>query len=186
VFVQEYVSDLIPNAAQAAIRAGYSAKCARQIGHVLLKQPGVKAAIEAAQKAQYKRIHMTKEAVLAGLAEIASVDVRDLFNEDGELLPLKEIPPGVRRAIAGIDVEELFEGRGESRKKVGRARKIKLWDKVRALEMLAKHHKLITEKVEHSGPDGGPIRHALSEMSEEALRAIAGRGRGGAGETPPG
>ena len=29
--------------------------------------------------------------------------------------------------------------------------KIKLWDKVRALEMLAKHHALLTERLEHKG-----------------------------------
>ncbi len=44
-FVEEYIIDL--NAAQAAIRAGYSAKTARQIGSRLLTQVDVKAAVAA-------------------------------------------------------------------------------------------------------------------------------------------
>lgn len=37
------------------------------------------------------------------------------------------------------------------------------------------------ERQEVSGPDGGPIHHALDEFPEEALRAIAGRSRRGVG-----
>jgi phage terminase small subunit len=183
-FVEEYIADLVPNGAAAAIRAGYSPKTAKQIAHVILKDPEVKAMLATAQKAQMKRIRMSADDVLVGLAEIASIDIADIFDENNVLRPLKEIPAYVRRAIAGIEVEELFEGRGESREHIGHNRKLKLSDKVRALEILARHHKLLTEKVEYSGPDGGPIHHALDELSEEALRAIAGRGRRGTG-TPP-
>ena len=183
-FVEEYMVDLVPNAAKAAERAGYSIRTARSQGSRLLKDPRVKAAIADAQKAQMKRIQMSADDVLVGLAEIASIDIADIFDENNSLRPLKEIPAHVRRAIAGIEVEELFEGRGESREHVGRNRKLKLSDKVRALEILAKHHKLLTEKVELTGKDGGPIHHALDELPEEALRAIAGRGRRGTG-TPP-
>jgi phage terminase small subunit len=42
-FVEEYLADL--NAAQAAIRAGYSAKTARVIGHENLTKPDIAAAI---------------------------------------------------------------------------------------------------------------------------------------------
>jgi hypothetical protein len=38
---------------------------------------------------------------------------------------------------------------------------------------------------EVSGPDGGPIQHALNEFPEEALRALAGRSRRGAGTPAP-
>lgn len=181
-FIEEYLVDL--NAKEAAIRAGYSARTAKQQASRLLRDPTIKAAVMAAQRAQVKRIRMSADDVLVGLAEIASIDIADLFDENNSLRPLKEIPVHVRRAIAAVEVEELFEGRGESREHIGRNRKLKLSDKVRALEILARHHKLLTEKVEYSGPDGGPIHHALDELPEEALRALAGRGRRGTG-TPP-
>jgi phage terminase small subunit len=178
-FVEEYLVDL--NAKEATIRAGYSTKGAKQQGHRLLSDPEIAAAVKAAQKAQVKRIRMTADDVLVGLAEIASVDIADIFDEDNALRPLRSIPAHVRKAIAGIEVEELFEGRGKDREHIGRNRKLKLSDKVRALEILARHHKLLTEKVELTGADGGPIAHALTEMSEEQLRALAGQSRRGAG-----
>ena len=49
-FVQEYLIDA--NAAQAAIRAGYSAKTAREIGHQNLTKLHIAAALE---KARAKR-----------------------------------------------------------------------------------------------------------------------------------
>ncbi len=168
-FVEEYVSMLHPSAAEAAVRAGYSARSAKQIAHVLLKSPEVRSAIQAAKRAQLKRIHMSADDVLVGLAEIASIDIADLYDENNSLRPLKEIPVHIRRAIAGIEVEELFEGRGESREHVGRNRKLKLSDKVRALEILAKHHKLLTERVVVSDPDGNamPMFQIVFESPKE-------------------
>lgn len=49
--------------------------------------------------------------------------------------------------------------------------------RVKAASEAAKIGGLVIEKHEHAGPGGGPINHALSEMSEDALRALAGRGR---------
>ena len=56
-FVQEYLIDL--NAAQAAIRAGYSAKTAREIGHQNLTKLHIAAAIEKAQTKRAERCELT-------------------------------------------------------------------------------------------------------------------------------
>lgn len=42
--------------------------------------------------------------------------------------------------------------------------KLKVGDKIRALELLGKHHKLFTEKHELSGPNGGPIPAQIVRM----------------------
>jgi phage terminase small subunit len=144
-FVEEYVADLKPNAKEAAIRAGYSPRTAKQIGHVLLKDPWVKAAISAALKAQIKRIRMSADDVLVGLAEIASVDPAELYDEDGLLLPIRNMPAHVRRTISGVEHTVLG------------TKKIKFWDKKGALDTLAKHHKLVTDKFELTGADGAPL-----------------------------
>jgi phage terminase small subunit len=49
-FVQEYLIDL--NATQAAIRAGYSRRTAKQIAWELLRVPEVRAAIREANRAR--------------------------------------------------------------------------------------------------------------------------------------
>lgn len=62
--------------------------------------------------------------------------------------------------------------------------------KMKALELLGKHHKLWTDKVEHTGPGGGPIQVRavdLSELTVEELRElqrIAGRFIGPGGDQP--
>ncbi|WP_259343218.1 terminase small subunit [Bordetella avium] len=48
-FMEEYLVDL--NATQAAIRAGYSKKTARQIGEENLSQPDIAKAVQEAQAA---------------------------------------------------------------------------------------------------------------------------------------
>ena len=58
----------------------------------------------------------------------------------------------VQRAISAIEVEEIFEGRGEERRKVGEVRKVKFWDKTRALELLGRHVGLIRDRSEENKP----------------------------------
>jgi hypothetical protein len=50
------------------------------------------------------------------------------------------------------------------------------------LKCKAKHRGYV-ERQEVTGADGGPIHHALDEIPEEALRAIAGRSRSRTGAT---
>jgi phage terminase small subunit len=66
-FVEEYLIDL--NATQAAIRAGYSAKTARQIGEQNLKKPDISRAIEKALAARSARTRLTQDWVLEQLEE---------------------------------------------------------------------------------------------------------------------
>lgn len=73
-FVEEYLVDL--NSTQAAIRAGYSAKTAKSIGHENLTKPDVAAAIEAARAELSKRTEITQDMVIAELAKIGFSDIR--------------------------------------------------------------------------------------------------------------
>ena len=147
-FVDEYPIDL--NATQAAIRAGYSARTANKIGAQLLAKPLVAQAIQAALAARAARVQVQADDVLRELLRIARVDIREAFDDDGNLKAVKDIPEDVARAIAGIEVDELFQGRGEDREQIGVTRKVKFWDKPRALELLGKHLKLFVDKVEVS------------------------------------
>lgn len=148
-FAQEYLVDL--NATQAAMRAGYSPKTARQLGNRLLATPHVAREIERRRSERMERTEITSDVVLMELLRLARADISMAFDENGTLKPLHEIPEDVRRAIAGVDVDELFEGRGKDREMIGYVKKIKFWDKTKALELLGKHLNLFTEKVHFSG-----------------------------------
>ncbi len=147
-FVDEYLVDT--NATQAAIRAGFSARTAKATGSKLLKDPEIAAAIAAAEKARSVKVGLQAEDVLKALMEIAFLDPADIFTPEGTLKPLDQIPREARRAIVGLEVETLYDTVDGVRQPVGQLRKVKLADKVRALEDLAKHLGLLREKLEVS------------------------------------
>ncbi len=76
IFVAEYLKDR--NATQAAIRAGYSAKTAEQIGYQLLQKTSVAVAIEKQQKASLMRTLASADEVLAQMWQLATFDANEL------------------------------------------------------------------------------------------------------------
>lgn len=154
-FAQEYLIDL--NATQAAIRAGYSAKTAASIGDENLRKPVIAAAIAEAQAVCSERCHITQDMVLKEIWRVAGVDVSAAYNEDGSLKGIHEIPEDTRRALAGLDVLEEFAGSGEDRMLIGHTKKVRVWDKVAALKLVAQHLGMLKDRVEVSGRDGAPI-----------------------------
>lgn len=151
-FVLEYLVD--SNATQAAIRAGYKAKNADVVSSQLLGKSWVADAINKAKSKLSKKLLLKAEDVLLELARLAVVDTSEAFNLDGSVKPLHEIPEDVRRAIAGIELEAAPKG---SRRKGARIKKLRFWSKTEALNMLGRHHHLLVDRHEHSGPNGGPI-----------------------------
>ena len=75
-FVEEYLVDL--NGAQAAIRAGYSARTAKQFASELMGKPAIQTAISEAMSARAERTEITQDAVLQRLWQIATADPRKL------------------------------------------------------------------------------------------------------------
>ena len=68
-FVREYPIDL--NATQAAIRAGYSPKTARQQGARLLSNAVIQAEVQKAQRELERHALVTAEEIISGLLAIA-------------------------------------------------------------------------------------------------------------------
>lgn len=161
-FVAEYLVDL--NATQAAIRAGYSPKTAEKIGSENLRKPEVAKAVEEAKARRAERVEVSQDEVLRELLRIARTDIGEAFDVNGNLRPLHDIPVDVRRAISSVEVDELWEGRGEDRDQVGVTRKLKFWDKTKALELLGKHLALFVERHKH---DLGPT---LEQLILESLK----------------
>jgi phage terminase small subunit len=154
LFVLEYLKDL--NATQACLRAGYckaNPKNADKVGPELLKKPQVDQAIKQAMDERGARTKVTADRVILEVERMAMFDPKDLV---GVTRPeeIADLPENVRRAIVGwgFSKDGLFS--------------IKL-AKEKAIELLCKHHKLLTEKVEHTGKDGGPI--SLQNASDEEL-----------------
>jgi phage terminase small subunit len=149
LFVAEYLIDL--NATRAAKRAGYSHAGAEVAGSKLLRNPKVSAAITEKHEQRLEKLEISADTVLQELAKLAFLDPGDFFEDDGSLKRIKDLDDNTRKAIAGLEVIELFEGTGEQKHAYGLLKKLKLADKGVNLERLGKHLKLFTDKVEVSG-----------------------------------
>lgn len=91
------------------------------------------------------------EIVIRNLRQLADVDIAQAYDENGNVLPIADMPPELRRAIAGLEVFEEYQGRGENREYIGQTKKIKLVDPAKAVELLGKYRRMFVDKVEHSG-----------------------------------
>ncbi|HBO6906417.1 terminase small subunit [Pseudomonas aeruginosa] len=137
LFVDEYLIDL--NATQAAIRAGYSTRRATEIGYQLLQRSEVAQAIQAAMAERSKRTEVEADYVIRRLREIDEMDVLDILEDDGSFRSIRDWPRAWRQFLSGIEIAELFEGRGDDRRIAGVLRKVKWPDKLRNLELLSRH-----------------------------------------------
>lgn len=136
-FVREYVVDF--NGTQAAIRAGYAVSGAATAAARLLTNHKVAIEVAKAVQRRERRTEVTADRVVLELARLGFLDPRKLFAEDGRIKPVSEWGDDIAAAIASVEVEELFEGRGDEREMVGHLKKVRFWDKGRALDILAKH-----------------------------------------------
>lgn len=91
------------------------------------------------------------ERTMQELMAIATHDIKDIFDEDGRLKPIEQWPDATRAAVAGFEVEELYASKGSDRVQSGWNKKVKLADKLRALELIGRNLGAWKDKVEHSG-----------------------------------
>lgn len=133
---QRFCEELMVDGHQtnAAIRAGSPPAGAAVWATRALKKANVQNYIAELRAKLSAATGVSLERTLQEIAKVAYIDPSLMYNkETGELLPLHQMPPHVRAAVAGIDTIELPGG-------VGNIKKVKLTDKAKALDMLMKHH----------------------------------------------
>jgi phage terminase small subunit len=151
LFCEEYIKDF--SGARAAARAGYSGDVATLSATAsrLLNDDNVARYIAELSRNALMRSKIQVDVILAEAARIATVDIAEAFNDDGSLKRLQDMSPNVRRAIAGLEIKEYFEGSGQDRMQVGWIKKVKFADKTKALEMLGKYLSMWTDVTKHEG-----------------------------------
>lgn len=121
--------------------------------HKLLGDEKIASRVKHLQEVADKAADVTIEKIARELARIAFFDPRGLFDDDGNPVPISDLPEDTARVLAGLDVEDLFERDEEGRRlKVGSFKKYKIANKITALEVLAKWKKMLVEQVEHGKP----------------------------------
>ncbi|MEE3929657.1 terminase small subunit [Pseudomonas viridiflava] len=145
-FVDEYLIDL--NATQAAIRAGYSQKTARQIGNRMLTNVDIQAATSKRMGERSNRVEITQDMVLKELAKIGFSDIRKVVRwgetqvrmVDGEDDGPEDMVP--YHGLALIDSTEIDEATAGAIAEVSQGKeglKVKLHDKKGALVDIGRH-----------------------------------------------
>lgn len=149
-FCEEYLVDL--NATQAAIRAGYSENTAKEQASRLLTNVNLQEYLTTLRLELQQDTGVTPKRVIQEYARIAFSDIRALYNEDGSLKNITDLTEDEAAALAGVDVDELWDGYGEERQQNGLSKKIKRYDKVKALDSLARHLGLFERDNQQSKP----------------------------------
>ena len=135
-----------------------------------LADPRVQNYYNKEMQAQMDRVHIRQDNVLNELAALALFDVRCLFDEEGNLLPINEWPIEAGHAVASFNIREVVNSDGEVK---GRDINFKLWDKPRALELLGKHMQLFIEQ-----PTTGTAqaKEEIMERVQKLQREMEARG----------
>lgn len=144
-FIDEYLIDL--NATQAAIRAGYSPSTAKDIGCQNLAKLNISEAIDKALAARSRRTGITQDRVLRELAKVAFVNANDVIDTDSATVRTDATADDLA-CIQSVKVKVSESEMGSSSE-----REIKLYDKMRALEMLGKHLGIF-ERRDHANGNG--------------------------------
>jgi len=145
-FCREYLLDF--NGTRAAIAAGYSEKTANRIASQNLSKLDIQNEIKELADQLNKDHGNSIERIILELQLIAFGDYKDLVEWDDQ---------GIKRWIPSDelgDKSRLVQEISESVTQNGGSRKIKMHDKMRALEMLGRYHKIFTDKVDLSNSDG--------------------------------
>jgi len=165
LFAREYAS--LSNATQAAIKAGYSLKNAAKQGHKLKSDPRIMAIVaqviantEAQALVREAREIVDDARLLQELECSAILNPADAFDNDGKLLPIKEMPEPVQRAISSVKVRSIELGKAT-------LTEIKFIDKLAAIKMMG--IELGMFKDQHV------YEHKLADMTDAELRAEAQR-----------
>ncbi len=144
-------SGLTPDLAKMAIEAGscYNLKvAAERIGiaedqsadfaRQAVENPLFVKAVKLHKDAQIRRLSLTKDRVLGEIMKLAFFNIRELFDENGNLKSIKDIDEDISAAVSEITVNELFDSDGL----IGHTKKIKAADKQKALKMLGDYLKM--------------------------------------------
>lgn len=139
-------------------------------GRTLLNKPFMRDYIDECQATLKARMVYNRENILEELAKLAFANVTDftVLQRDGTMVTdLSGASREQLAAIADLTIETFMVGKGDDAQEV-RSVKVKLAPKIAALELLGKHYKMWTDRVEVDGD---------TDVAEEMRRARAERVR---------
>jgi len=158
-FVDEYLIDL--NATQASIRAGYSSKCAKEIGAENLSKPNIAEAVAKALAERSKRTGINQDRVVQELAKIAFLNPVDVINMDAATIR-GDANREDTACISSVKFKIIPTEDGDITE-----REVKTYDKLKALDLIGRHLGMFNDKLKLEGVIPVVIKDDMGEDDEE-------------------
>ena len=165
LFVDYYLQSF--NASDAARKAGYSERSAREIGRKLLTNVDIKTAIQE----RLNDVHMSADEALKLLADIARGDMAQMMDISSvgfslDMSRAKEL--GLTRLIKKVKqktVTHLAKNESDEDREVIDL-EVELYDALGAIRDILKVHGKFVDKVELGGNNGAPLEIVIRKASE--------------------
>jgi hypothetical protein len=122
------------NAFKAAVECGYSANTSRK--GALLHVPKIQQYLKEAINRRSQRLEITHDMILRELSKIAFSNMGNYYDEYACLKRMNELTVDEKAAISYYDITEIQDGEGY---RVGTQSRIKLHNKMSALDKIARH-----------------------------------------------
>jgi phage terminase small subunit len=178
-FCDEYLVSF--NAFRSAMLAGYSENTARKAE--LLHLPKIQDYLKAAMNKTASRLQITHDMILRELAKVAFASMGDYYDERAVLKPMSELTDDQKAAISQYQILDTIDDDGY---RIGELSKIKLHNKMSALDKIARHlnfygvgvEKSVEKKQESGGknqdevldsPEMGDLSFESEALSSEVL-----------------
>lgn len=123
------------------------------------------------QAVQKDRIEWLRE-----IQRCAFFDIRQLLDENGNIKAFDQVSDDALPAVAGLEVEEVWEGHGKDRTQTGETKKLKLVDRLAALTLFGKATGFLQEKERRPSALEEFGAEVLMQLREEAKRRIEAKG----------
>lgn len=152
-FILHYVNDPQHNATKAAKNAGFSEATAGQQGYQLLQIPSIRKAIETKLEERYDTLDISGNRILREIAKIAFGNLKQVATWSENTLKLidsKALSEDDAALLKSISVSESSSSSDKSDSS-STSISFQVFDKLKALELLAKNKKLLTDKIKLDG-----------------------------------
>lgn len=160
-FVEEYLVDL--NATQAAIRAGYSKKTAKEQGYRLLTNIHIESAVQETRNKDSENCGITREKWLNELALCGFSDITNYLSVDPDTGTTKakgfeDMPKETPRAIKKIKEKRVIKESNDGQSVIlDSTFEFELYSKLQALDLIGKHLGFFVEKPAESSEEAGGL-----------------------------
>jgi phage terminase small subunit len=118
-------------------------------------------------------LEITAEGTLRETARVAHSDLRKLYDENGNLIPIQLLDDATAACVAGIEivrVQKINKDTGEITTE--QVKRYKLWDKNSALDRLHKHFRLSPDAKEITGANGQALFPNAASGDDRAKRVL--------------